>query len=365
MRSSCEQATGLDDRQFWRALSGKIAGQRIPFSGSLALTLRCNLRCVHCYVREEPRQPCVDKPELKTDQWKMIIEEIKEAGCLNLLLTGGEPLLREDFAEIYTHAKKSGFLVTVFTNGTLVTDKILELFRELPPRQVDISLYGATARTYERITGVPGSFRRAIDGIEALLGQGVHVGLKSVLMTLNADEFSEIKRLAQRYGVKFRMDAAIFPALSGDRSPMELRVPPERVVELELADPAAIKDWREYLERYDEVPTLKSAYSCGAGLTTFHVDPSGVMYPCVMARSRSHSLLDGSFAQGWNGEISRLRDEKVMPGFRCIDCQKKLVCGFCPGFFERENGRNDIPSEYLCELGRLRHERITRDSLGG
>lgn len=277
MSSICEQATGMDDPQFWRAFSGKIARERIPLSGSLALTHRCNLYCVHCYAREELRQSGSTGSELSTDQWKKVICEIKEAGCLNLLLSGGEPLLRDDFTEIYAFAKENGFLVTVFTNGTLVTDRILELFHELPPRLVDISLYGASARTCERITGVPGSFPRAIDGIEALLGQGVHVGLKSVLMTLNADEFGEIEKLARRYGVKFRRDAAIFPTLSGDRSPMDLRVAPERVVEQELANPAAIGEWREFMGRFNDIPAWQSPYSCGAGLTTFHIDPFGVM----------------------------------------------------------------------------------------
>jgi MoaA/NifB/PqqE/SkfB family radical SAM enzyme len=365
MRSICEQATGLDDRQFWRTLSGKIARERVPFSGSLALTHRCNLCCVHCYAREEPRQPGATRPELDTGQWKKIISEIKEAGCLNLLLSGGEPLLREDFTEIYAFARENGFLVTVFTNGTLVTDRILELFHELPPRLVDISLYGASARIYERITGVPGSFQRAIDGLEALLGQGVHVALKSVLMTLNADEFGEIEKLARRYGVKFRRDAAIFPALSGDRSPMDLRVAPERVVEQELANPAAMEEWREFMGRFNDIPALPSPYSCGAGMTTFHIDPFGIMYPCVLARSRRYFLAAGSFVEGWNGEIARLRDQETAPGFRCAGCRKKPACGYCPGFFETENGESGIPSEYLCAIGRLRYETITLNSLGG
>ncbi len=358
MSSFCEQATGLSDEQFWESLSGRIARERIPYSGSLSLTHRCNLRCVHCYIREGFRPAGIDGAELSTEQWKRIIAEIKEAGCLSLVLTGGEPLLRDDFAEIYTFAKKNGFLISVFTNGTLVSGRILGLFRELPPRLVDITLYGATAPTYERITGVPGSFQRASEGIEALLGQGIRVGLKSMLMTLNVDEFNEIEMMAKRYGVKFRRDAAIFPAFSGDRTPLDLRVAPEKVVEIEFADPAAIEGWREYMGRYDDIPASQYAYSCGAGLTTFHVDPFGTLFPCVMARNRHYSLAAGSFAEGWSGEIARLRDEKVQPGFRCTDCRMKLACGYCPGFFEVENGRSDIPSEYLCEIGRLRYERI-------
>jgi MoaA/NifB/PqqE/SkfB family radical SAM enzyme len=207
----CGQETGMSDAQYWKGFSVKISDRRIPFSGSLALTYRCNLGCIHCYSREE------QLAELNIEQWKKIIGEIKEAGCLYLLLTGGEPLLREDFSELYAFIKKSGFLATVFTNGTRITDRIVELFREYPPRLVEISMYGASAETHDRVTGVPGSFARSLQGIETLIGNDIHVGLKSILMTQNLDEFSAIRDLAQTFGVKFRLDAAIFPTLAGDR----------------------------------------------------------------------------------------------------------------------------------------------------
>lgn len=365
MSSICEQATGFSDAHFWRALSTRIARERVPFSGSLALTHRCNLRCIHCYIAAGKGQAGDRAAELSGGQWRKIIREIREAGCLHLLLTGGEPLLRADFPEIYSFAKESGFLVTVFTNGTLIDGATLELFRRLPPRLVDISLYGATAATYERVTGVPGAFQRAISAIEALLGQGTRVGLKSVLLNANVDEFTEIEELARRYGVKFRRDAAIFPSFAGDRAPMELRVPPQRVVDLELADPATRREWREYLGRFEGLPPSPDVFSCGAGRTTFHVDATGDLYPCVMSRRLKYPLPGGSFADGWNGEISRLREEGHAGETRCGSCPMKAACGYCPGFFEIETGSSAIPSEYLCAIGRLRHERIGRETNGG
>lgn len=359
----CGQTTGQDDREFWDSLSARIAGDRVPYYGSLALTHRCNLHCVHCYIRSEGGDH--DAPrELDTLQWKRIIDEAGEAGCLNLVLTGGEPLLREDFAEIYAHAKRSGFLVTVFTNGTLIDGETLALFRELPPRLVDVSLYGATEDTCRRITGTPDSFGRALAAIDAMLAQGTRVGLKSVMMTLNEGEFSALEELARSRGIRFRRDAAIFPAFSGDRSPLELRVSPEKALELELADAVAIAGWREYLERYGDAPATGSVYSCGAGITTFHVDPFGVLHPCVMARAPRYPLACGRFADGWS-EMAHVRDLQAPADFRCRDCRMKLACGYCPGFFAAENGSEDVPSEYLCRIGKLRYERITQAASGG
>ncbi|MBW1897011.1 MAG: radical SAM protein, partial [Deltaproteobacteria bacterium] len=154
----CAQTGWLDNKEYLQRLRRKVTQERIPLSGSIDVTHRCNLRCVHCYLGEKQSHWEKRGKELSTAQWISIIDEITEAGCLHLLISGGEPLTRRDFAEIYSHARTNGLLVTVFTNGTLITDRVLELFRDLPPRIVEISLYGATAATYERVTRVKGSY---------------------------------------------------------------------------------------------------------------------------------------------------------------------------------------------------------------
>jgi radical SAM protein with 4Fe4S-binding SPASM domain len=361
--SICEWTTGLDDQQFWQEFSGKIAGQRVPFSGSLALTHRCNLDCLHCYAREDAGPDA--SPELAAAQWQGIIGEIRDAGCLYLLLTGGEPLLREDFSEIYSCAKKSGFLVTVFTNGTLFSDRILGLFRDLPPRLVEISLYGASPQTHDRVTGVPGSFVLARRGIERLAALGVRVGLKSVMMTLNIAEFSAIEDLARGMGASFRMDPAIFPSLAGDRSPLDLRVPAGQAVAREFSDPGRARDWRGFYSRFRGVPSGSSVYSCAAGMSTFHVDPRGVLYPCVMAARRGYPLAGSSFRRRWQEDMPLVRADLIAADSPCYGCERKPVCGYCPGFFELENGDEKVPSAYLCEVGRLRYEQLAAKASGG
>ncbi len=363
MNSICEQATGASDQNFWRLFSEKIASQRIPYTGSLALTHRCNLACVHCYAKEEARD--ADGAELDAGQWKKIISEIQAAGCLYLLLTGGEPLLRPDFPEIYTFAKKSGMLVTVFSNGTLVDERIEGLFRELPPRLVEISLYGATAEIHDRITGVPGSFARARQGIDALLSAGVQVRLKSVLMTLNHDDFPALEELARGLGVQFRFDPALFPTLAGDDGPLGLRVTAERAVDLEMADPARMKEWREFLGSFRDQPQGAGLFNCGSGVNTFHVDPQGWLYPCLMVRHVRYMLGSGSFQEGWGQAFNDFRKEIPDAALPCRNCRQKLLCGYCPGFFEMENDGQCLPSDYLCAIGKHRFARLNSESSGG
>src|SRR5437899_3341517 len=111
--------TTVQEKEFGHQLEAKLNGRNIPLSGQWELTCRCNLRCVMCYT-DCFNTPDMLRQELSFREIIRIMDEIREAGCLELTFTGGEPLARRDFLDIYAHAKQEGFLVTVFTNGTLV-----------------------------------------------------------------------------------------------------------------------------------------------------------------------------------------------------------------------------------------------------
>ncbi len=353
----CPQTDTLVTAEYLMQFNRKATQQRVPLAGSIELTRRCNLNCVHCYLGP-PSGRASEHWELTTAQWLSILDQATEAGCLELLMTGGEPLLRPDFAAVYRHAKHNGLLITVFTNGTLVTAEVAALFADLPPRQVEVSLYGATAATYERIAGVQGSFERCMSGLRRLLDARLHVGLKTVLMTLNRQEFSAIQHMAETLGVEFRFDAAIFPRLDGDKTPVRLRVPAREAVAREMADETAVQKWRDFFRRQGAITPSGALYQCAAGVTAFHVDAAGSLRPCLMVAEPSCSLLDHSFRTGWDTVIPLLRERKPRAGFVCGTCAKRALCGYCPAYFTLENGAEDVCSEYLCALGRLRYEAI-------
>ncbi len=357
----CTQNIPLSNREFLINFNRKTSQSRIPVSGSIDLTHCCNLRCVHCYLGWQTDRG----NEMKSGRIMSIIDEITEAGCLFLLITGGEPLLRNDFPEVYRHAKKKGLLITVFTNGTKINNAVLDLFEELPPHVVEISLYGATATTYERITGVPGSFDKCLYGIRQLLDRKINVRLKTILMTLNDHEFFDIERMAEELGVKFRFDAAIFPYMNGDKSPIKLRVLPETVVQKEFSNRERTIEWGKYFERARKQALSDKLYSCGAGLTSFHIDTYGNLQPCIMMNGIRYNLLEGSFLAGWNGVISRIRDREAGGAYKCNHCEKRHLCGFCPAFFRLENGSEVISSDYLCTVGGHRFDILNKIKLQG
>jgi radical SAM protein with 4Fe4S-binding SPASM domain len=343
--------------EFIRTFNRKSAELRIPISGSIDLTRRCNLSCIHCYAGGSSIG--TTQREMETGKILSVIDEICEAGCLYLLITGGEPLLRKDFPEIYRYAKGKGLLITVFTNGTLITDEIIDLLKELPPRVVEISLYGATAATYEKITGVEGSYERCMHGISHLLSGKIHVSLKTILMTANSHEFFDIENIAKELGVKFRFDAEIFPRLDGDKSPLNLRVPALDAAEKEFSDNERLMRWEKYFERTNGQSLPDTLYNCGAGVTSFHIDPYGNLQPCLMVTNIRYNLLTGSFMSGWNNVISSIINKGPGKAIDCNRCEKRHLCSFCPAFFELENGSGDLPSEYICSMGNHRFQRVT------
>ena len=320
----------------------------MPVAGSLELTSRCNFQCVHCYLRH-------DEKDMPLSRIRSLLDQIAGAGCLFLLLTGGEPLLRADFPEIYEYAASRGILLTVFTNGSLISGAAVDLFKKIPPQAVDITLYGASAETYRRIAGDGAMFDEVLNGIEALRAAGVRVKLKAVMLRQNWHELPAIEKLAADFGTPFRMDPVIFSRLNGDRSPVKFRLDPEEAVELEFSSPRRAADWEKHNARAAGMPLPGRLFSCGAGITSFHMDSAGMLQPCIMTPYIQHDLKSGSFADGWRRISAAVRSKSVPENWVCGSCRFRPLCGICPGYAWFETGAEDKPADYLCKLGQTRY----------
>ncbi|OIP28960.1 MAG: radical SAM/SPASM domain-containing protein [Deltaproteobacteria bacterium CG12_big_fil_rev_8_21_14_0_65_43_10] len=352
----CPHIPEISYAQFGERLHKNAVEKRIPVSGSFELTFRCNLRCAHCYCNLPMNDQDAIARELKTREVFYIFDQIAEAGCLWLLITGGEPLLRKDFLEIYSYAKKKGFIITLFTNGTLITPEIADYLVQWPPHKVEITMYGVTGETYEGITRIPGSFNRCKRGINLLLERKIPLGLKTMAMTLNKDELWQIKGYAEELGVKFRFDPALNPRLDGSETPCDFRLSPEEVVELDLADGKRVKEWREFCEKFVGPSESDNLYICGAGVSTFHIDPYGKMSACEMVRFQNYDLRRGSFEEGWQQSIPEFLNLKPEGDYPCSKCELISLCGQCPGWAWLENANLEEPVEYLCQIAHLRAE---------
>ncbi len=161
------------------------------------LTERCNNNCLHCCIALPADDLVAKKRELSTGTVRDILTEAVSLGCLSVRFTGGEPLLREDFEELYLHARKTGLKVILFTNATLVTPAFAALLSRIPPlEEIEISVYGMHKNSYEAVTRTPGSFEASWRGIHLLLERKVPFVVKSALLPQNREDVEEFEAWA-------------------------------------------------------------------------------------------------------------------------------------------------------------------------
>jgi radical SAM protein with 4Fe4S-binding SPASM domain len=337
-------------------LNQRAGTQRTPLHGMIEMTYRCPLKCAHCYNNLPMGDRETRLNELTYEEHCRILDEIIEAGCLWLLYTGGEIFARKDFLDIYTYAKKKGILITLFTDGILLTPEIADHFAKWPPFSIEITLYGRTQKTYERITGIPGSYDKCIKGIHLLKGRGLPLKLKTMALTANKHEIWEIKRFAEEeLGVEFRFDPLVNPRFDYSQSPLALRLTPQEVVELDLQDPKRMADWKTLAERSkNSVQGNDELYYCKAGITGFAIDPYGKMGLCLLTQIDRYDLRKGSFRDGWEDFLLKVRRRKITKQTKCVGCAIKALCGMCPPSGMLENRDTEEPSDFYCQVGHLR-----------
>jgi len=355
----CVNYSELDMDDWGEILLKPLQGRRFPLAAEFEITDRCNLDCVHCFINQPAGSAAQIQRELSTEEIKEILDQIADAGCLHLLLTGGEPLLRPDFSEIYLHARQKGLIVMLFTNATMVTPAVIETLKQAPPILVEVSLYGATRETYEAVTRVPGSWERFNHGIQLLLASGIPLALKSVVLQKNKAELPLMQKFAADLNLRYRYDGSIFPRLDGSDAPYWDRLDIDDMLALDRSDPERMHAWvlNYELSQKLQLRSEKYVYSCGAGRRSFHIDSQGRLGMCMMARKPSYSILEMGFAKAWEELGKETRLERTLP-VPCLDCTTSGICIQCPGWSQLVHGDNETVVGFICKLNKAREQQI-------
>ena len=342
------------------SIHSHYAGKRAPMEVAIEVTRRCPLECLHCYNN----LPMGDLParnrELSKEEHFKMLDELAELGTFWLLYSGGEIFARKDFLEIYTYAKKKGFLITLFTNGTLISEKIADYLVEWPPFSIEITLYGRTKETYEAMTEIPGSYERCLRGIENLRQRNLPLKLKTVPTTINKHEVFAMKRFAEEdLGLEFKFDALINPRLDCSQSPLGVRLSPEDVVAIDMHPARNRTEYSRLAELgLSSPPSLgdsESLYFCGGGMNSFAVNPYGEMSICVLSQKETYNIREGGVKYGWEKFLGQIRlEKKRLRPTKCTTCKIQGLCSMCPATAELENGDPESPVEFLCEVAHIR-----------
>ena len=335
---------------------------RLPLEGSIDLTYRCNNNCRHCWV-VEPDTSDVRRSELSTGEWLDIINQARAMGTQEWAISGGEPLLRGDFVEIFSHISGKSSYCSLNTNGTLITPVIANLLKNTC--SVMVSVYGADAEVNDQVTRNPGSFDATMAGISYLSEAGVRFLVQIVPMRDNFHQWDEMKALAQRLSPVWRMGAStLILSASGDQ-PRDEEIQAQRLAPAQLIglDPPNIP----YQERQEKDTASHSTgdrrtYShCLSHSKAFHVDPTGSLGFCCYIREKHlrYDLKKGSFRQGWEAFLPGLAREEqkhVLFNQVCFTCELRNDCQKCPGVSFLEHRHAEAPSKYLCQVEKERHQ---------
>jgi len=328
----------------------------------IELTERCNNNCIHCYINLPGDDVNAKSRELSTNQWKDILDQAADLGALSVRFTGGEPLLREDFSELYLHARRLGLKVVLFTNARLITKELAELFTQIPPlRKIEVTVYGMHSKSYDVITRSPGAFNEFRHGVELLLKNEIPFGLKSVLLPMNRWEMEEFECWAatipgmQTPSYSVNLDYRARRDLPEKNKIIKrMRFTPEETVALaSLTEEVYRKDMARFSEKFLH-PQGDELFSCGAG-SNGSVDAYGNYQMCLLLRHPEtvYDLSKGSLREGRTQVFPEYRKRKAKnPAYlaRCAKCFLKGLCLQCPARSWMEYGNLETPVEYLCQV---------------
>ena len=334
---------------------------RLPLSGSLDLTYRCNNNCRHCWLWLPPGAPEKQR-ELGFDEIRGIVNQARAMGCREWSISGGEPMLRPDFAEIFDYITRKSVFYSLNTNGTLITPQIAQLLRRKGSKMV--ALYGATAEVYDHITRHPGGFEQAMRGFAYLQEAGGGFTVQLIPMRDNYHQWDEMQSLAQSLSKHWRVGAAwLYLSACGDQARnaeiARQRLDPADVIALDMPDLSYVEAMeQEAGHEYHHIEGDDRLFaSCIDIRRDFHIDPYGGMTFCCFLKDPSlrYDLRRGNFQEAWDEFIPSLADQ-VRGGqeYRenCAACELRSECRWCPVYGYLEHRRFSAKVDYLCDAAR-------------
>ena len=328
---------------------------RIPLQGDFFLTYRCNNNCRHCWNRVADCEK-ISRNELSLEQIKTIVSQARKNGAQEWSLSGGEPLLRGDFLDIFMYIKENSAACALNTNGTLITKKIAPFLRGSGPKS--ISLYGATAKTHDYITRRPGSFEETIRGARYLQEAKVHFIMQIILLKDNQHELKSMIALAESSSRGYRNgNSWLYLSACGNpevnRGIISQRIAPELSAPIDAFD-------EFYFENKNHPGNCKRNLFYFSGCTKgnyFFINPYGELSFCcfIQRKDMFYNLKKGSFAVGWDKFIPALSKKiKVTQEYlkNCGSCNMRIHCRWCPAYAFLEHRRFGAKIDYLCAVTR-------------
>ncbi|MCW4030792.1 MAG: radical SAM protein, partial [Candidatus Bathyarchaeota archaeon] len=307
----------------------------VPLVLSWNITRKCNLKCPHCYINATPQEPI---NELTTNEAKNLIDQICEISKPLLILSGGEPLLREDVYELIRYGAEKGLKMGLGSNGSLIDYIAAQKLKDVGLNTISISLDSHIPKQHDEFRGVKGSWGKAVKAIKALQENGVLVQINTTVTQQNYDQIDDIMSLAENLGVENFHLFFLVPTGRGvkiaDISPAKY----ESMIKTTFAKAAKHKlNVRpscapQFMRIAKEMDLDMSRWirGCIAGLYYCRVYPNGDITPCPYIPINLGNIREKTFREIWlNSQMFKnLRDFNALKG-KCGECEHRAICGGC------------------------------------
>lgn len=369
--------------EFWQRIHHKAKNNGFPLRVMFELTYRCNFYCPYCYVPLSYRR----KKELKTKEVFSILDQLKDLGCLYLGFTGGEPFVRNDIMQILWYAKKKGFEIIIYTNGSLINKKISSELAFLRLNKIDITIPAMSRDAFEHVSKVSGSHNKVFRTIELLHGKGVNLGFKTCVLKDNVSEIYEVQNFVASLAAMHRLDDRLSPCLDGSNKPFIYRGKlfnankrpstssgslsldstrdDSRMVSKIEPEGSRVKSRDESNANLRECVTYEKIrvhsrflpigqrgisensrlFKCGVGQTQAAITPQGELKMCVMIDYPKYKILNKEVTsnqepvtrekrlglkKAWRKLKRLVASIKPDENYQCYRCKLKPYCKWCP-----------------------------------
>lgn len=345
--------------------------QKLPINGSLELLPLCNLNCDMCYVRLTPEEMRQKGHIRSAEEWLRLAEEMKDAGVMFLLLTGGEPLLHPEFKEIYLGLRKLGMVVTINSNGTLINEDLADFFAEFPPRRINITLYGTSNVTYEKLCHASNGYDQTMRGITLLKEKGIDIRLGCSITSYNKGDLEAFFETAKKMDL-FAIADSYMVSASRERSKnfdYDSRCNPEDAAKYRILAWKNILGEENYISFIErkifEVEHIvaeqgEGTVGCYAGNCSFAVSWLGDMHPCVTMTRPSANVFDMGFMDAWRFIVAET--DTIRTCSECNACKYRVICHSCAGNALVETGKYNGRPDYLCRYSKEVYRLLKEES---
>ncbi len=310
------------------------------------LTYRCNLQCEYCYL---PRNPSSE--ELSTSQVFSILDDLKRMNTLWIYFTGGEVFTRGDITEILLYAKSKGFMISISTNGTLITPQLCKLLKDLSIH-LNVSLKSATPENYEKITRSPSAWEQVLNTLDLLKSYEIPFTITFLVTRRNYREFLLARQIAKKYSARFTFSYIIRPKWEGEKDIQKFQIPPSKILKLLHTYHREIIGEERERKPISHPSSAINLFYCRAGKSLAAINPYGEMKPCIALLYPSYNLKEIPISEAWNRLVDFIHSIKPSKDWYCPNCPWESFCFRCPAESWLYNHKFDSCPPWCRELAK-------------